>query len=113
MIYKFENRVADFENEIIDKICDDYEFVLNPWRKVERVNLHVKLDYQCFRNYIQNNVYVDEVITDEFCQRQKSKENLEILHSVTVPLDRKDSLFYKLYIALWYIVSSFEIESNL
>ena len=107
IIELFEDKIENID-EILEKVTDEYEFVLNPWRKIERAKLHVELDYQCFRNFIQNNVYVDEVITDEFCQKQKSKENLEIIHLATVPPssdDRKNSILYKLYISLWYQVS--------
>ena len=107
IIKLFEDRIENID-EILEKVSDEYEFVLNPWRKIERAKLHVELDYQCFRNLIQNIVYVDEVITDEFCQKQKSKENLEIIHLATVPPsnDRKNSILYKLYNSLWYQVST-------
>ena len=92
-------------DDIIEKVCNDYEFVLNPWRKVERSKLHIQLDYQCFRNFIRNSAYVDEVVTNDFCERQKSKENLEVIHNAIVSENTTDTLLYKLFITLWYQVS--------
>ena len=91
------------ENSLI-QIADEYEYVLNPVNKLQLAKSKVDTFYEKFEKYVKKEVFVDEVVLDEWLTDHDSESNMEKLHEIFVPEQRSDSLPYKLYLALWYQV---------
>ena len=100
--------IFDIENSL-RPIANESEYVLNQFMKFSTAKNQIEKFYTTLANFVNQNVFVDEVKIDEWLSGHNSASHLEILHEIIASPNRLDSLPYKLYLALWYqvIISGF------
>ena len=79
-------------------------FFIQPWDKVKTAMIHVALHFKQLKQYIKKEVYLDEVIINDFIHSHESHKNLELLQKMLAPKDNSKGLLYKLYLASIYQV---------
>ena len=79
-------------------------YFLKPWEKVKTAMIHIALHFKQLKQFVKNQVYIDEVIINDFIQSHESKEHLKVIQDSLAPKNISKGLLYKLFLATKYQV---------
>ena len=105
---------AEMIENILQSIANEHKFdqfkngvtnyFFEPWNKVKTSISQVNAFFHKFKQFVKKQVYVDEVIIDDFVQNHNSSKNLAVIQNLLIPESHSEGLFYRLYLATKYQV---------